>query len=525
MSLLNASSCERSDGDDTRAVNTISRVFALRRVFRRGHTALKHPTQANTRHRRAATSSPAMMGRMRVLFATAELSPVATVGGLAAAAAGLGAELRRAGIEVDLVMPDYGDIALIDETSLDLAVPEWVGPCVVRRGHHQVVGALTLIGVKGMARPHPYLQPDGSGWPDNSERFFRFSRALAALVERDQPDVLHLNDWHTGTALAGLGHQPPTVVSIHNLAYQGIGGPEWLDVIGPRAAHYEWWGSTNPLSGALALADRIVAVSPQYAQEIQTPAGGFGLDGPLRDRAANITGILNGIDTVAWDPSTDPLIPSNFEARSLAGKALCRTALGQRLGFLDDAVPLATVVTRLTEQKGIDLLAPLVPILGQIPIRLAVLGAGDAVLAAELHALAAAHPDNFSFIEGYDEALSHLMFAGADMFVMPSRFEPCGLTQMQAMRYGTVPVVTAVGGLVDTVPDVDQRADGLGFVAAAPTSVDLLAALFRAARTIAKKAPRAALQKRMMKIDWSWVGPAQHYADLYRELVDATARE
>jgi starch synthase len=457
---------------------------------------------------------------MHVLFATAELSPVAAVGGLAAAAAGLSAELRRAGVQVDVVMPDYGDIALIDETQIELAVPDWVGPCVVRRGHHPVAGALSMIGVTGMARSHPYLQADGSGWPDNSERFFRFSRAVAALVDRDQPDLLHLNDWHTGTALAALESPPPSVVSIHNLAYQGIAGPEWLERIGPHSSHYEWWGNTNPLSGALALADRIVAVSPHYAEEIQTPAAGFGLDGPLRNRAADVVGILNGIDTDVWDPAADELIPATYSAKTLADKAASRVALIERFGFAADSTPLASVVTRLTEQKGIDLLVPLIPLLEYIPMRLAVLGSGDAVLTGTLRALAAAHPAHFAFVEGYDEALSHLMFAGADLFVMPSRFEPCGLTQMQAMRYGTIPVVTAVGGLVDTVPDVDENSHGLGFVAAAPTSVDLLAALFRAARIVVKKSQRTAMQKRMMKIDWSWVDPAKQYVALYRELVD-----
>ncbi len=456
---------------------------------------------------------------MRVLFATAELSPVATVGGLAAAAAGLGAELRRAGVDLDLVMPDYGGISLVDETTFDLAVPDWVGAAVVRRGHHPVVGPLTLISVPGMARPHPYLQADGTGWPDNSERFFRFSRAVAALVLRERPDVVHLNDWHTGAARAAFGPDaPPTVVSIHNLAYQGIADGTWLDLIGPDGLHYEWWGGTNPLSGALALADRIVAVSPNYATEIQTPADGFGLDGPLRDRTAVLVGIVNGIDTDVWNPATDPLLPATFTAKALDGKATCRAALHDRLGFVHDETPLATVVTRLTEQKGIDLLVPLIPLLDQIPMRLGILGSGDAVLAAELHALVAAHPESFAFVEGYDEALSHLMFAGADVFLMPSRFEPCGLTQMQAMRYGTFPVVTAVGGLVDTVPDADDHTDGLGFVARDVTPAHLLAAMFRAARRVGKKRQRLSLQKRIMGVDWSWQQPARRYAELYAEL-------
>jgi starch synthase len=291
-----------------------------------------------------------MMSNMRVLFATAELSPVATVGGLAAAAAGLGAELRRSGVDLDLVMPDYGQIPLVDETTVELDVPAWVGAAVARQGRHPVVGRLTLIGVPGMARPHPYLQPDGSGWPDNAERFFRFARALAAYCERTTPDVLHLNDWHTGAALAALVDPPPAVVSIHNLAYQGVADGSWLDLIGPNAAHYEWWGGTNPLSGALALADRIVAVSPNYAREIQTPADGFGLDGPLRTRADALVGILNGIDTDTWNPATDSHIPANFDATTLAQKQIDRSALLDRFGWADDDTPTATVVTRLTEQ-------------------------------------------------------------------------------------------------------------------------------------------------------------------------------
>jgi starch synthase len=220
-----------------------------------------------------------------------------------------------------------------------------------------------------------------------------------------------------------------------------------------------------------------------------------------------------------WDPTSDRHLPANFSAKDLAGKSVCREALLDRLGFVDDDVPLATVVTRLTDQKGIDLLVPLIPLLAQIPMRLGVLGSGDAVLAAELDRMADQHPDYFAFVEGYDEALSHLMFAGADAFLMPSRFEPCGLTQMQAMRYGAVPVVTGVGGLVDTVPDADERNDGLGFVAHEVASTDLLAAMFRASRRLSQVRRKHALQKRMMAIDWSWKRPAERYGELYRELI------
>jgi starch synthase len=454
-----------------------------------------------------------------VLFATAELSPIAAVGGLGAAAAGLTVELRRQGVDVELTLPDYGDVALSDESTIELAVPGWARPARIRVGDHPVAGRLHLVAVPGMARSHPYLKPDGAGWPDNAERFFRFARAIAARVEQSPPDVLHLNDWHTGASLAALTDQPPTVVSIHNLSYQGVAPGMWLKRIGPRAQHFEWWGGTNPLTGAIALADSIVAVSPNYAKEILTPEFGCGVDGPLSYRRDVLTGILNGIDTDLWDPSTDGHIVSTFDARHLDAKAPNRAALVGRFGFDQDDVPLAVAVTRLTEQKGIDLLVPLVPLLDQIPMRLAVLGSGDIQLAATLHAAAGAHPDWFAFVDGYDESLSHLMFAGADLYVMPSRFEPCGLTQMQAMRYGTIPIVSGVGGLVDTVVDADADGrNGTGFVAARPAPADLLAAMFRAGRRIADRRRRNTMQRRGMAIDWSWRGPAAEYRELYERL-------
>jgi starch synthase len=212
------------------------------------------------------------------------------------------------------------------------------------------------------------------------------------------------------------------------------------------------------------------------------------------------------------------MIAAAFDASTLDARSGNRTALLDRVGWPDDEVLLATVVTRLTHQKGIDLLLPLVPLLAQVPMRLAVLGSGDAGLAAQLHRLAAAHPGSLAFVEGYDESLSHLMFAGGDVYLMPSRFEPCGLTQMQAMRYGAVPIVTSVGGLVDTVTDLDLHRAGTGFVAGRTTSEDLLAALFRAERRLRTAARRRAAQKRIMAIDWSWREPAHEYLSLYHEV-------
>lgn len=462
-----------------------------------------------------------MMGPMRVLFATAELAPVAAVGGLAHAAAGLTAELRRQGIDVSVVMPDYGGIELADAVTTELAVPAWAGPARVRSGVHASVGPVSLVETRGLARSHPYLQPDGRGWPDNDRRFLSFARAIAAMVLAERPDVVHLNDWHTGAALAALDGSVPSVLSLHNLAHQGVTGGHWLRHLGPRARHYEWFGSTNPLSGAIALADAIVAVSPTHASEILTPEGGFGLDGALRHRWAALSGILNGIDTNVWDPSADAALPAAYSAAQhaterAAARRANRAAVRRRAGFAtSDDVLLGVAVTRLTSQKGADLLVPIVPILRSIPLRVVVLGSGEAPIAAALHEAASAHPDWFAFVEGYDEELAHLLFGAADLYLMPSRFEPCGLAQMQAMRYGAIPVVTDVGGLHDTVADVDSDRDGNGFRAPQATSVAFVSALFRAVRVLGTARRRNAVVRRVMKLDWSWSRPARQYIDLY----------
>ncbi|MGA0995064.1 MAG: glycogen synthase [Ilumatobacteraceae bacterium] len=456
---------------------------------------------------------------VRITFATAELAPLATVGGLAAAASGLVGALRRAGVEVDVLLPDYGGVELADAERIPLVLPDWAGPGSIRVGEHPIAGRVHLVEVPGIARSHPYLQPDGRGWLDNTERFLRFARAVAAFVESTRPDVAHLNDWHTATALAAIAPGVPSVLSLHNLAHQGATGSEWLEVIGPRGHHYEWWGGMNPLTGAIALADRVVAVSPHHASEILSVDGGFGLDGPLRDRGGAVSGILNGIDTSLWDPASDPALPAPFSVDDPEPRDQSRAALIERLGFADDGQLLAVAVTRLTDQKGIDLLEPVVPLLDEFPMRLAVLGSGERDLADRLGALSIAHSERFAFVEGYDEQLAHLMFAGSDLFVMPSRFEPCGLTQMQAMRYGSIPVVTGVGGLVDTVPDVDAHPRaGRGFVADGAEVGPIISALHRAARRCSDRRRLSTLRRRVMSVDWSWDGPAREYVEIYRQL-------
>jgi starch synthase len=262
-------------------------------------------------------------------------------------------------------------------------------------------------------------------------------------------------------------------------------------------------------------------VSPTYAREILTPEGGFGLDGLLADRGSALVGIRNGIDTGAWDPATDPHLAARYDVGDLSGKETDRAALRAELGLAEVPGSLAVVVTRLADQKGVDLIVPLLPLLDRMPGQVAVLGDGDAHLAQSLSNAAAARPDRVAFVRGYDEALAHRLFAGGDLFLMPSRFEPCGLAQMQAMRYGTLPVVTDVGGLHDTVVDVDaDPGRGTGVTAAQPTSIHLLDAWHRAVRAHSNRPRRDAMRRRGMTADWSWREPALTHIEHYERIAN-----
>jgi starch synthase len=455
---------------------------------------------------------------MRVLFASAEFTPVARVGGLAEAAAGLVHALRAADIDVDLVLPDYGDVELDNQSESTADVPWWVGEARFRTGTHPVAGAVTLVDVPGMARSHPYVDADGKGWPDNDHRFMSFAAAIAAKSRRDRPDVVHLNDWHTAAALGMMIDRPPAVLTIHTLGYQGVTASEWLTHIPVEPERFAWYDGTNPLAGGIDLADRVIAVSPTYAQEIVTPEGGMGLHERLGARGDRLVGIRNGIDTTIWNPSVDQHIVATFESGDDPGRLACRTALHDRAGWSEEKVPLIAVVSRLVEQKGIDLLADAARFLPTMPARLMVLGAGDAATATALHELAAREPESVWFFEGYDEPLAHELFAGSDLFAMPSRFEPCGLAQMQAMAYGSIPVVTDVGGLRDTVIDADVHRSGNGFVSPVDPA-GIVDGLHRAVRSTKHAARRRAIQRRGMSEDWSWTAPAAAHIEIYRELV------
>ena len=455
------------------------------------------------------------------MFATAEAAPVARVGGLAEAAAGLVRSLRATtDVELTVVMPDYGDVVLEAETRSLLSVPEWVGEASVRTGVAPELGVVHLVSVPGMARPHPYVDASGVGWADNHQRFFGFSAAVAAITDMTKPDVLHLNDWHTAMTLAWT--DVPSVYTIHTLGYQGHGDIGWLRAIDTdRSTAFDRHGELNPAAGAIRLADQVIAVSPNYAEEILDPARGAGLHTLLAGRGSDLIGIRNGIDTTLWNPATDAHITSSYGRDTIADKAVNKGALLETVEWEDDGGPLIGVVTRLVEQKGVDILLGLVPYLERMGARLVVLGSGEERLSLWARDLAEQYPSVFRFVDGYDLVLAHQIFAGADLFCMPSRFEPCGLAQMQAMAYGTIPVVTPVGGLVDTVIDIDvEPKTGTGVVALTIDGLGMLDALHRGVALWNNKRKRTSVQKRGMKIDWSWDQPTQQHLEVYRAAVE-----
>ncbi len=465
-------------------------------------------------------------GPVKVLFAAAEASPVARVGGLAEAAAGLIRSLRtNPAVDLTVVLPDYGGLELVDEKIESLDVPEWIGPGRIRRGRIEPLGEVLLVRVRGLERPHPYVETTGEGWTDNADRFFGFSAGVASVAEALEPDVVHLNDWHTGMTLAWI--DTPSVYTIHTLGYQGQANIGWLETITTeRAASFEQWGDINPAAGAIRLADKVIAVSPNYAIEILDPTRSAGLHTLLAARGDDLIGIRNGIDVELWNPATDPELPATYDIDDRKPKSKSKKALAQAVGLAPGSDPLIGMVTRLVDQKGLDLALGLVPYLERMGARMVLLGSGDERLALWARDLATNYATHFAFVDAYDAELAHRIFAGADLFLMPSRFEPCGLAQMQAMAYGTIPVVTPVGGLVDTVVDDDDpatRRQGNGFVALTVDAVGVADALHRSIRAWRDRRRRAALQDRGMSADWSWDAPAAQHVELYRTLARTTA--
>ncbi len=481
--------------------------------------------------------------RMRVLFATSELFPLAKTGGLGDVCAALPAALGTLGVEVRAILPGY--ISALDGARRKRTI------AVLPDGGRLLLGDTpdTGLPVYLIDRPelfrragNPYLGPDKRDWPDNLRRFAAFSAAAATLALQGdgagwQPDLVHANDWHTGLIMAFLAlhgaPRPCGMFTIHNLAYQGnfplqearaLGLPEALLVLEGA----EFFGQLSCIKAGIRFADSITTVSPTYAGEILTPEHGAGLDGLLRARAADLTGILNGIDNISWNPAKDLDLPAPYDAEHLGGKAIDKAALRQELGLDPTAPgPLVIGVNRLTHQKMADVVADALPMLLEQGCQVALHGQGDRELEGAYVAAAAGHESCLAVRIGYQEALAHRMQAAADIALTPARFEPCGLTTMYAMRYGTLPVTRPVGGLADSVADVDAGGSwgrGPGFLFAEPTADALAAAVGRAGTMFHNQAAWRALQRRAMREDFGWARPARRYLALYRQLLSSEGR-
>ena len=480
---------------------------------------------------------------IRVLFVTPELAPWMKSGGLGDVSASLPAALRAIGVDVRVLVPAYAPLATACRGAAPLTGPLRLGEAFApARLLAAQPGAVPLILIECdgyYAREGgAYQDSRGHDWDDNHLRFGLLSRAAALLGTDDtpldwRPDVIHCNDWPAGLAPAYLGFsgnaRSATLMAIHNIAFQGLFPAATVGPLGLPAQSFsiegvEFHGQLSFLKGGIVYADRVSTVSPTYAQEIQTEEQGCGLGGLLRHRAGEVTGILNGIDSEAWNPATDPFIPQRYDRGHLDRKAPNKTALQNRFGLDADAgIPLLGVVSRLTHQKGLDLLAQIAARLVEQPAQIALLGAGESAVEAAFQELSRAFPRRIGCAIAYDEPLAHLIEAGADLFVMPSRFEPCGLNQMYSMRYGTPPVVRATGGLADTVIDWNEHtlADGTatGFTFGQATAPALLAAIERARKAWSDRAAWRSVQENGMARDFGWRASARRYLELFHALV------
>ncbi|MCS7194604.1 MAG: glycogen synthase [Meiothermus sp.] len=444
---------------------------------------------------------------MRVAFVASEAFPFAKVGGLADVVGSLPQALKRLGLEVTIFLPWYWGIEgyYVGEVWFSFAGQrEKAG-----LGHVEHRGVrYVLVGLGDFARERPY------GYPDDFRRFVRFALATAELVRGFE--IVHAHDWQAALLplLRNLGwFQGRTVYTIHNLAYQGVWNSHefyaWTGLPGETyyGAGLEHHGSINLMKAGIVNADAVTTVSPRYAWEITTPEGGEGLDGVLRAHQGKLRGILNGLDTEYWNPAADPYLKHPYDADNFAGKALNRKELLAELGLEDR--PTLGLVSRFAYQKGIDLVVEAVDGLMDLGVNLAVLGSGDAGLERTFSWLAERLKGRLAYVQGYHEALAHRIYAGSDGFLMPSRFEPCGLAQLIAMRYGTPPIVRAVGGLLDTVQHWET-----GFMFDTPD----VGGVLHGVREFLKHPDRESVAKKAMRKDFSWDGPARAYLALYREL-------
>ena len=482
---------------------------------------------------------------LRVLHAAAEIFPLVKTGGLADVVGALPQALAAAGADVRLLLP--GMPAILGAVARPRKVAE-SGPAfgaarvTLRLGRFKAAarGVPDSDGVQAYVIDAPWLYardggpyqaPDGKPWDDNLQRFALLGWVAAQLAAGGldpswRPDILHAHDWHAALGCSYLRARPGatarSVFTIHNLAYQGLFPQGDFPLLGlpQRLMHpdgLEFHGWLSFMKGGLVHADRITTVSPTYAREITTPGFGCGVEGVLQARAADLSGILNGVDQARWDPATDRALAAPYDAGDLAGKAECKEALQRETGLAPRAdAPLIGVVSRLSEQKGLDLALAALPALLAEGVQVALLGSGEPAMEKAFADAAAAHPGQVAVRIGYDEALAHRIIAGADIILVPSRFEPCGLTQLYGMRYGTLPLVRRVGGLADTV----DEATGFVFDAADPAA--LAEAARRALLTLREPARWRAMQQDAMARDHGWDAAAARYMALYRSLMPST---
>lgn len=482
---------------------------------------------------------------MRVLFVASECFPLIKTGGLADVVGSQPPVLAAAGCDVKVLLPGYRGVmaALGKARPLQTLKSLHGGPAKIRAAKSGDLSVLALDAPHLYDRDGgPYTRPDGADWPDNHLRFAALSRAAAMIgtegIDGWVPDIVHAHDWQAGLVPVYLqnakGQRPKSVFTIHNIAYQGTFPPGALADIDLPPTEFtperlEFYGQVSFLKAGMVAADHVTTVSPTYAREIRTSDFGYGLEGVLNARAADLSGILNGIDEDVWNPKTDASLAANYSARNLKRREANRTALRKTFGLNDDpAAPLIAVVSRLAHQKGLDVLLDALPHITGRGGQFALLGSGDAGLESAYGIAAGRYPGQVGIRIGYDEALSHLIYGGADALVIPSRFEPCGLTQLYALRYGCVPVVARTGGLADTIIDANPAAIGQGAATGiqfTPVTAEALGfALERLFALFADKPAWRMIQTRAMSQDVGWSQSAERYLELYRALTGASAR-
>ncbi len=480
------------------------------------------------------------MNSMKIIFASSEVTPFAKTGGLADVSSSLPEALASLGHDMRVVMPLYRSVVerefkLIPmEDSIE--VPFRGGSLKARVFYTRKKRNLMIYFIKRdefFDRSGLYGTPEGDYF-DNPERFIFFARAALCLSETldFQPDIIHCNDWQTALVpvyLKSVYKDDPffsetgTVFTIHNLAYQGVFPPGYMGVSGLPTELYsmkglEYYGKMNFMKGGILFSDIITTVSEKYAQEIQTPKYGYGLDGVLKDRKEDVLGVLNGVDYSTWNPKSDPHIAAHFDARNREGKKKCKEELMKIFGFKrQQKIPLIGMISRLADQKGFDILSKGIDGLLGMELYLVLLGKGDEKYEKQLTELGRKHKARFGVKIAFDNILAHKIEAGSDMFLMPSRYEPCGLNQMYSLKYGTIPVVRATGGLDDTITEFDpQTGKGNGFKFSEYSAAALAERVKKAVKVYEDEKLWRKLMQNAMKEDFSWKKSAVKYEEIYK---------